>query len=405
MIATVRKLNKLKNLYLSGYRGLPFLAWEGIAINFLQTMLTGVFYYLTYYFVHVLNYSAETAGLFISCYGIGAIFGGYIGGKASDCFPAKTVCAIALLIEAITFLAFIEIKANFSIVINTFFLGSAAYGFISANYAYILDQCRESEPTKLRAINIIAVASNLALGMAAVVVSFFSNYGFKYLFGVNFLALTGISIYLLVTGNNTHFVKDTISEHEVNQYLSKRSICKLSITLICVFLAGLIVSQMSTTYSLYIQSVFPEYGLNGFSLLFMLNTTLVMLLQSPLGEYVSNYNRMVIVGFGSFLLGLGMLVLGFSIIYPMAILASIVYTFGEMIFFSVAQLVCYENAPMEKKGQFLGIYRTIYAASRVVGPLLGGIIYYRVGGACLWYICAFVGMISFLPCLYYRDEH
>jgi MFS family permease len=108
------------------------------------------------------------------------------------------------------------------------------------------------------------------------------------------------------------------------------------------------------------------------------------------------------IGIGALLLGTGMLLLSLSCMFSLAMLACIIYTIGEMIFFSLSHLICYQNGAEKKKGSSLGIYRMIYASSRVVGPTLGGLIYQQWSGDALWYICGFIGLACFSACYHYR---
>ena len=55
------------------------------------------------------------------------------------------------------------------------------------------------------------------------------------------------------------------------------------------------------------------------------------------------------IGYGAFLMGFGMFMLNFSFVFYLAIIACVIYTMGEMSFFSVAQLVCYQEGGAQKK--------------------------------------------------------
>jgi len=168
------------------------------------------------------------------------------------------------------------------------------------------------------------------------------------------------------------------------------------LVLCCVFLVGLIVSQISTTYSVYIQQLFPNFGMKAVGILFVLNPFLIVLLQTPLIMQFDNINKILLIGIGALLAGVGMFILIFSNNFITAIFACIVYTIGEMFFFPSAQLVCYNQGSSKRKGQSLGIFKSVYAISVVVGPAFGGIIYNHFGGNDVWYICGLIGLICFL---------
>jgi MFS family permease len=87
----------------------------------------------------------------------------------------------------------------------------------------------------------------------------------------------------------------------------------------------------------------------------------------------------------------------------MAIFSCIIYTMGEIIFFSVSQLVCYENGLQNKKGTSLGLYRMVYASSRVLGPTIGGFVYSLFGASVIWTASGVIGVMCLLGCLYFKN--
>jgi MFS family permease len=136
------------------------------------------------------------------------------------------------------------------------------------------------------------------------------------------------------------------------------------------------------------------------SFLFAINSLLIVFCQTPLVNLFKNSNKLLIAGIGSFLIGTGMSILGFSFTFALAIFSCIVYTAGEMIFFPLTQLICYENGPDNKKGLCLGMFRMTYAASKVLGPIIGGIIYSRWGGNMIWSLSGCIGIICLTAYIY-----
>ena len=177
------------------------------------------------------------------------------------------------------------------------------------------------------------------------------------------------------------------------------------IVLFCVLFTGAIVAQLSTTYSLYIQDSFPDWGVQGVSLLFALNSFLVVILEAPIGGFLNDCNKVLMVGIGAFFIGIGMGLLSISAVFLFAVFACFIYTIGEMIFFSMAQLVCYQKSDEQKKGQSLGAYRMAYASSRFVGPTVGGIIYQYLGGQVLWGLSGLIGIVCLGLCYHFRKYY
>ncbi len=384
------------NYYLACYRGLTSRAYQGIGLNFLQTLLIGVFYFLTIYFVNVLHFNVKQAGFIISCYGFGTILGGFLGGKLADRFAPQRILCFSLTLQGVMYLLLPNLQHVAGLALNLLLQGIASYAFVTANYAQVLQACALDESHRLKALNLLNVAANVGLALSASLISVLPLSCFKQLFVIIGAALLGLAWYGYQSRREEQWAKN---ENVETASLVKRPRRRLvAVVLACIFLVGLIVAQRSSTYSLYLVNLFPERGVQGFGLLFTLNTVLVITLQNPLVSSLGRLNKAWVVGCSAFLIGIGMASLLFVTQFSTAILACIIYTLGEMIFFSFAQLILYQNSQQQKRGQSLGLFRTIYAASRAVGPMLGGYIYYHAGGATLWGCCGIIGVLALLAC-------
>lgn len=384
-------LGSLSRKYLKHYEGLSYEAWLGITIYLLESSLMGVFYFLSIYFVNELHFSIATVGSIVSFYGLGAIGGGYLGGKLSDRLSPMRIAISSLLIQALAYSMLLYLYDIHFLMIDMIVLGFSSYGFITSCQLWVLQQC-QIESQKIKALNLLATASNLGLAISAVLVSHFAPYGFKTIFiatGIGFLLLASCLFNFKNTSTQSITkVSSTLSQTKHNY-----------IALACVFFVGMIVSQLGSTYAIFIQQSFPAFGIQAVSILFFLNSLLVVLFGTPVGNYVNQYNKMAIVGIGGFLIGFSMLMLALYPSFQFAVLACAVYTLGEILFFCMAQYVCYQAGSDDNKGQHLGMFRMVYASSRIAGPPLGSVIYQALGANALWYSCGLVGFLCLFACL------
>src|SRR6185312_4738469 len=164
--------------YFSTYLGFSKHCHFGFTLSFLESTFIGIYYYLSIYLVDTLHYDMPMAGIVISCYGIGAILGGIIGGKLSDSFTPGVVSACSLLMQAITYFIFTQTQSVNILMINVLMLGIASYGFITANHLFVLDDCSDGEDQRLRAISILSMTSNLGLGISALILGGVLSIGF-----------------------------------------------------------------------------------------------------------------------------------------------------------------------------------------------------------------------------------
>lgn len=381
--------------YLSHYRGLSFLAWRGIGISFIESCLIGSLYFLSIYFVAQLHLSIAIAGTLLSSFGLGTIIGSIVAGKLSDQFSPRMVTIVSLILQSIAYFLLIQFHATQFLFINLFILGIGSYGFITSNHTWTLGCCQKDE--RLKVISMLDISSNLGLAISGIVIGFIPINHFHDLFILSSCFLCLIAIYIFLFTQNDLLKTEVVDDSKY--FVSGNSIIKYY-TLSCLFLVGLIISQTSSTYPIYLQKSFPGMGTTSFSILFTLNATIIVLFQAPILNSLAKQNKTFIVGLGASLLGWGMMLLNFSNFFTIAIVSCLITTLGEILFFSTAQLICYERSPAEKKGHALGMYRMVYAASRIVGPALGGVVYQQIGSQSLWSLCFLLGVLCLVPSLY-----
>lgn len=392
-------------IYLASYRYVNRQCYYGFLLNLCQSIFIGIYYYLSIYFISVLHLSVTTSGVIIAFYGIGSILGSMLSGMLSDRWSPGIISAICLFIQAIAYTWLIQAQSHIFLILGMIILGIASYGFITANHLFVLSYCDDGQ--RLKALNILSMSSNFGLGLSAVLITSVIVVGFHEIFFIAAMALVILSLITLVI-NKRYFVGDSLkkiqnsSSKESNESSSKNANKTIAtLILACIFFVGLIVAQLSTTYSIYIKVSYPELGLNSVAILFAINSFIVVFLSVPCGNLIKKYNKIMMVGVGGFFIGISMTLLIFHS-YMMAMVACIVYTLGEIIFFSVAQLVCYQNGEANKKGKSLGSYRMIYASSRILGPVIGSILYTKFGAFIIWIISGVIGVACLIACNYFK---
>lgn len=390
--------------YLANYSGLPSTCWQGIALGFVNAVSIGVCFFLSLYFINTLHISVATTGLIISAYGVGMTLGGIIGGRLSDQLSPRAVSIFSVLLQSLTYFLLARLHNPILLMINLFLSGFAAYSFKTANNTWLFDQCSHQPGLRLKTVSVLYAFGNLGLGISGIIIGIFGEYGFENIFYFSSVLLFLSGCYLLLTKDHAQIKGKAIQENahllfQDNPHHENKKIVRLILG--CVFLVGLIIAQLSTTYPLYIQNKYPALGLKAVSILFLLDSALIVVFQAPLSNFIKKYNKILVVGFGALLMGIGMLLLNFSFIFLLAVLSCVIWTTGEMLFISMAQVVCYEYGNVKKKGQNLGMFQSVFAASIITGPTLGGTLYQHFSGDAVWYVSGAIGAICFLACYIY----
>lgn len=388
--------------YCRHYMGLSKKSLVMILLHFINSLFISICYFLPLYFVTQLSFDIRTASYIIAFYGLGTVAGGVIGGGTSDKVSPHFVAILSLIMQAFAFLLLPILHSPDSLMLILFLLGISTYSFMTANFLWALSFCHDNESQKIKTINILDTVSNLGLGFAAIFISLIHFSALPKLATFAAISLFFMAGILFFKSPNICSIKIEPVTKSKHTRLSPKQAHSLSMLILILFFIGLIISQLSSTYSIHLDNLFPRYHFGGFGLMFALNTFLIVLLQTPLANYCQSYHRFSVIGIGGFLLGLGMFILSLTQSYFFIVIACVIYTFGEILFFSVAQLICYENAPVDKRGWILGIYRMVYAASRIIGPVTGSYIYQQLGSAFLWNSCGAIGAFCLLSAIYTR---
>lgn len=404
-----RILLRIAHDYLNSYSGIPGRCWNRIVLSFFNDFSTGFIFFISLYFVKYLNFSVVNAGLIISAYGIGRVIGGYTGGRLSDNISPTMISCASIFVESIMLLLLIKIRTMELLLCNMFILGFCAYSFRSSNNFWILENSND----KLKAMNVLYIFSNMGIGLSALALGFFENHGFILIFAICGFLNLGVAIFLLITSAKCE-VKNQRLEKTYNLEESKDDVKLIKSTgiisfllLSCLFFIGMVVSQRGVTYNLFIHQNFPEFGIQGVGFLFSINPILILVFQAPLIKHFNNHNKLLIMSMGALLIGIGTIILGYFIALGAVIISSVIYTFGEMFFFSVAQLAFYQRARNENKGKTIGIFQMTYALSLIAGPAIGVFAYHYFGGSNLWLLCGTVSLLSAMFCLLavHRNSH
>jgi MFS family permease len=277
----------------------------------------------------------------LSFYGLGRVIGGLVGGRLSDKLPPAMISVVSLGLQASGFLLLIKLHNYAYLIINMFILGLATYAFTTSNNIWILEQCKGNEKMRLKVLGILHASSNLGIGLSALYISLLAGFGYPRIFLISSILLlmcAGYFVYLTKKGVTRNMIKAEVTAPINNAHHAKNPNQKIiNIVLICLFLTGLIIAQLGSTYPIYIHSSFPGLGVHAVSLLFGISSILIVMFQVPFVNYVSRFNKLTVVGIGAFLIGIGMLMLSIAFYYWVAILACIIYTVGEMMFIATAQ--------------------------------------------------------------------
>lgn len=131
-------------------------------VNFLGFMVTP---FLVLYLTSAVGLSIETAGIILTVFGLGSIFGAWAGGHASDRIGSENVLILSFLASAATLLLIPALGDSMSIGAAVAIMAFANGAFRPAYDACVVRLCPENERSQAYAIYVVAI--NVGAGMAA----------------------------------------------------------------------------------------------------------------------------------------------------------------------------------------------------------------------------------------------
>jgi len=135
-----------------------------------------------------------------------------------------------------------------------------------------------------------------------------------------------------------------------------------------------------------------------------INTILIILVEVPLNNWMTNtpYKKSLMIG--ALLAGLGFGGFAIATTVTSLVVAIIIFTFGEMIFFPTTAAYTSEIAPADKRGEYMGYYQMTFSFAFSAGPWLGTVVYQHYGSVILWSGALIFGLITALLMLFVKNN-
>jgi MFS family permease len=384
------------------FSGLP----KSIYTLFIAHTITGFGYFVAPYLSLYLSTSSgidkNLIGIFISVSTISFIPGVLIGGKLADHYSKKKVLVTSRLISAIClifvlFTSSVYVKLLF---ISLFTLFSAAAA--PSNDALVADLTPANQ--RKQAYSLIYLGYNFGGAIGTLL----AGYTFKSYPEIIFIgeAVSIIISTLLILVKVKESKKETLKDNKkhsnklitgANESISTSD--SISILLKQPVLAVYMILSAGYTFSyaqnyfclpLFTASTFPEKGAYYFGVLMMVNSIVVICFTAFITKLTVKYSSL----FNMFITGIFYTV-GFGMHFVinsfyLFIVATIIWTFGEILFNTNFTVFIVEKSPYEFRGRMISSAALINKSAIIINPLIMGNIMQRGSARIEWLIVFFI---------------
>lgn len=384
-------MNKFFLSYFNNYRGIPFLGWLNIFSALINSGASVAIIFMSLYLTKEFHYSAVAIGFIVTGYGIGAMAGALFGGILCDYVSSQFVCVLSLFVNAVTLIMMPFLNDYHLIIAAVCLMGISNYAFSPANRINIMSTTQGTDQMRISSLRYMMV--NLGIGLYVFLGGRIAVLGYEWLFLINGIVILINAILLM---SYLKYQREIIRDDTTETAFGIPTQLKFFLLVyLGLLLITLIFSQLRITYPLYMHH-FYHLDERLFSNIFLVNTLLIVAIQVPMANFLQKINPLLSSGLGALLIGIGLSSTYFGSTYLFAILFCVIWTIGEILFFSTLQALIYEKADQSRKGRYMGLAQMTAAFANIIGPVSGSWLYGFNDGKWLWLVCLLFGITTFV---------
>jgi MFS family permease len=352
-------------------------------------------------FMTAQGYTAAQAATALGCYGAGAVFGVLAGGTMSDRLGARNSTVISMAGSAVLIASLLYLP-SYGLLLGAIVLVGAVSQIYRPASAALLS---ELTPESRQVMTFAMYRFGLNLGTTAAPLIGYALYnlnGHEYdllFWGEATVALAYAVLAWLAlpgksrpAGGTESGDAESGSEPEAaGSYLDVLRDRRFAIFLTAMFVNGVVYIQYLVTLPLDVKTA----GLEVFwyTLAVSLNGLAVILFELPLTKVTQHWPFRVTAGLGFGFVGVGMAFYGLPLGPAVIIIATLLWTLGEIVgaptVFAYPGLV----APPRLRSRYIGSFQFMYALGNAIGPVVGGALFVRLGHG-VWPVLGVGGLVA-----------
>lgn len=349
-----------------------------------------------------IGYSIGDAGIVMGLFGLGAVAGGYLGGRLTDQFGFFLVQMIALTGGGILFMLLGQAKSFTSICTLTFLLSMVNESFRPANAAAIAFYSKPENRTRSFSLN--RLATNLGWAVGSAMGGIIAAHDYELLFWVDGFTniAAAVLMWFLLPPSKTQSQKEVTTQKPDPAHSAYRDKVFLWFIVLTI-LFGACFFQLFNNLTAYYKNELhfsEEYigflnALNGL-IITVIEMVLIFKLEGKRG-------KLYYISAGVLLCGLSYMMLNvFHMNAALAIVMIVLITLGEMLSMPFMNSFWFARTASHNRGQYAGLYTIAWSIAQTLGPFLGSQVADRAGFSLLWWLC---GGLCIVSCLGFAIMH
>ena len=391
-------MKKLYNNYINTFRGLSLEVWWLSLITFINRSGTMVIPFLSLYLNEDLHFSFPDIGWIMSFFGLGSVFGTWVGGKLTDKIGYYKVMLLSLILTGFLFV-FLQYATTF----NQFCLGIFVVMLVADAFrpAMFVALSAYSKPkNKTRSVTLIRLAINLGFSAGPAIGGLIiTGIGYEGLFWTDGITCV-LAAFLLLKVLHPKKVK-VLDEVKVKKPVSAYKDKPFWIFFIAMFIFGFVFMQYFSTMPIYYKDHHFLSELE-IGLLMGLSGLFIFLFEMPLIKWLedSKVSKVKLIALGLFLVAISFIILNLTSWVGVLIIGILLMSTGEMIAFPFSNAFAIERAEKGNQGEYMAFYSISFSLAHIFSHNIGMQMIDKFGFETSWTVITLLSFIGVLILLY-----
>lgn len=381
---------------------LPKNLWTLFWITLVQRTGSMAVPFLMLYLTEELKYSVQRAGAILAFYGGTSIFAGPLSGKISDRVGHYRVMVTCLLGSALCMVLIPYLQHPFLLYGVVFFWAVFCEGFRPAIFATTGALAENS--SRPLAFGLLRLAVNLGMSIGPAVGGVLAGISFKMIFFVDALFTVAAAIFLLRRKSQIQVPRTLEKSATAGLFSFKfREDFSIYYVLLAFLPSGIVFFQILSTYPVFVLNEL-KIPMWLYGLLTTFNTIIIVAFEIPLVNWLSKYPYRYTLSLGCLLTGIGFGITGL-VVGPWSLVAAlVVWTFGEILVFTLLGAYISDISPPGRSGYYMGLLSMSFAISNTFAPWFGTQMMATLGMRNFWWVMLALGVISSAAILRIRED-
>ena len=342
--------------------------------------------FLSVFMTQALGFSLKDTGLVLSCFGVGAVCGSWLGGWLSDKSGHYRIQLFTLIIAVPVFCLLPELKTPLLLSGGVFLLSLITETFRPANSVAIASYTSPEHITKAFALNRMAI--NLGFSIGPALGGFLAVFSFNWLFYGNAItsAIAALAFYWFfhkLQEEKMFNTKPALKSAAPDKTSPWKDGYFILFTILCTAY-GICFFQLLSTIPVFYRQIhqMSEWEIG---LILAFSGLVVFLLEMPLVHAADKkLNALTTIILGTLLCGLSFLMLLLPGKYLVLYVSIFVLCVSEILAMPFMGTVAINRSSSENRGAYMGMNALAFSVAHIFSPYLGTTIAEVYGFDVLW---------------------